>query len=187
MGDGVRWEELFADLEGQLSAAERAETQAQTEDLARAEAARLGLLDRLTPADGQLLRLRVLGAGLLVGQLRDVAASWLLLAEEGGEALVPVDAIGWVSGLGRPAAAPGSTGPLRRRLGLGHALRGIARDRSPVLATLRDGTALTGTLDRVGADFVELAEHPLDELRRAERVSAVLAVPFAALAVLRRR
>lgn len=183
----MRWEELFADLEGQLSAAERAESEAQAEDLARAEAARLALLDRLCLAGGQPLRLRVLGAGLLVGQLRDAAAAWLLLAEQGGEALVPIEAVGWVGGLGRPAAAPGSTGQLRRRLGLGHVLRGIARDRSPVLATLRDGSALTGTLDRVGADFVELAEHPLDEPRRAERVTSVLAVPFTALAVLRRR
>ncbi len=183
----MRWEELFADLESQLAAAERAEDEAQLEELARAEAARLALLDRLAPAVGRSVRVRVLGGGVVAGQLRDYAATWLLLAEGGDELLAPLDAVGSISGLGREATPPGSAGPLRRRLGLAHVLRGIARDRSRVLATLRDGTVLTGTLDRVGADFVELAEHPLDEWRRPDQVSAVLVVPFAALAVLRRR
>jgi len=65
-------------------------------------------------------------------------------------------------------------------------LRGIARDRSAVRLLLRDGSALAGTVDRVGADFVELAAHPAGELRRRVEVRDVLVVPTAALAVVRR-
>jgi hypothetical protein len=44
---------------------------------------------------------------------------------------------------------------------------------------------VTGTLDRVGADYVELAEHPADLPRRAEAVQGVRAIVIAAVAVVR--
>jgi hypothetical protein len=50
---------------------------------------------------------------------------------------------------------------------------------------LDDGGALTGTLDRVGADHVELAEHPAGMPRRSEAVQGVTAVAIAAIAVVR--
>jgi hypothetical protein len=68
------------------------------------------------------------------------------------------------------------------------ALRGIARDRSAVQVHLVDPTAgiLHGTVDRVGADFVDVAEHPAGEPRRPREVRASVLVPLAALAALRR-
>jgi hypothetical protein len=71
------------------------------------------------------------------------------------------------------------------RLGLGSALRAIARDRVQVVIGLLDGSAVTGTVDRVGSDFVEVAEHGPGEPRRRSEVSGVRAVPFAAVAVVR--
>jgi hypothetical protein len=45
---------------------------------------------------------------------------------------------------------------------------------------------LTGTIDAVGQDALDLAEHPLDLPRRAEHVTDVRVVPFPAIgAVLR--
>jgi hypothetical protein len=71
------------------------------------------------------------------------------------------------------------------RLDLRRALRGLARDRAVVQVILDDGAALTGTLDRVGADYVEMAEHPADQLRRSEAVQGVRAVVLEAIAVVR--
>jgi len=45
---------------------------------------------------------------------------------------------------------------------------------------------LTGTIDRVGADFLEMAEHALDVARRAGNVAGVRTVPFTGLALIRR-
>jgi hypothetical protein len=116
-----------------------------------------------------------------------VGSQWLLLDEQpGAEVVVPLGALVSVSGLVRASAAPGSEGAVVRRLGLAHALRAIARDRSTVALTTIDGGQVTGTLDRVGADFVEVAEHALGEARRAGDVRGVRAVPHAAIGLVRR-
>ena len=74
---------------------------------------------------------------------------------------------------------------VRGRLDLRRALRGLARDRAWVQMVLDEGSVLVGTVDRVGADYVELAEHPADVPRRAEVVHGVRAVVIAAVAVVR--
>ena len=61
----------------------------------------------------------------------------------------------------------------------------LARDRAGVQVVLDDGGVVSGTLDRVGADYVELAEHPADLPRRAEAVQGVRAIVIAAVAVVR--
>jgi hypothetical protein len=90
-----------------------------------------------------------------------------------------------VTGLGRLTATAPEEGSLRTRLDLRWAVRAMARDRSAVQVVLADGTALSGTVDRVGADFFELAEHAVDEPRRAAAVQGVSAVALAAVAVVR--
>jgi hypothetical protein len=51
---------------------------------------------------------------------------------------------------------------------------------------LRDGSTLGGTLDRVGADFVELAQHGTGEARREAAVRGARLLPLEGLALLRR-
>ena len=182
----MRWEELFADLEGQLEAAAAADLDAEVADRTRREAALLVLVDRVRGALGHRVTLRVGGAGLVDGVLRDVGLEWVLVEDGGREALVPLGAVRALTGLTPWSGAPEPSGRVARQLSLRWALRGIARDRSGVTAVLLDATVLTGTVDRVGADFVEIAAHGPGEPRRRADVRAVQTVPLEALAVLRR-
>jgi hypothetical protein len=109
----------------------------------------------------------------------------LLVDDVGREVLVSLGAVVAVAGLGAGTASPADLGIVGRRLDLRRALRGLARDRAVVQCFLDDGSTLTGTLDRVGADFVELAEHPADEVRRRGSVRGVRAVVLGAVAAVR--
>lgn len=182
----MRWDDLFADLEGQLEAAAAAELGAEVSDRTRRESALLAMVDRARGAEGHRVAVRVMGAGAVEGRLRAVGAEWLRLVEDGGpDVLVPLTAVLSLHGLGRRSEAPGSGGAVFARLGLASAIRVIARDRSPVSVCLVDGSVLTGTLDRVGGDFVELSTHGAGEARRRAEVSGVRTVPFAALGLVR--
>ncbi len=180
----MRWQALFADLEAQLASARQAELEGEVADRSRREVAALRLADRLRAARGVPLTFGVPGLGSLPGRVAAVGADWLLVGAAPADVLVPLAAVAWVGGL--PAdAAPGAAPAVMSRLGLGYALRGISRDRSAVTLVLRDGARLAGTIDRVGADFLDLAEHPPDEPRRHDVVVAVRTVPFAGLAAVR--
>jgi hypothetical protein len=182
----VRWQQLFADLEAQLDETSATEFAAEVRDRGRREMSLVRLVDRLRPAVGQAIGIRVLGAGTVQGQLVSVGADWLLMAEAGGrEALLPGHAVLGLSGLAAVSAVAHSEGAVAARLGFGYALRGIARDRAGVTIQLVDGSTLAGTVDRVGADFVELAEHPAGEPRRAAAVRGVKTVPLPAVAIVR--
>jgi hypothetical protein len=186
-GAAMRWDQLFADLEAQADALDLLERGGEIDERARIELSRVALFDRLRPGVGQVVRVRCPAGVTVGGRLVRVGAQWLLVDEAGGrQALVVASAIMVVSGLGRLAASPGSQGVVESRLGLAHALRGIARDRSPVRLELVDGTSLDGTIDRVGADFVELAAHAAGEARRRAEVRELVVVATAALAVVRR-
>ncbi len=184
----MRWDRLFTDLEAQLEAADAAEFAGEVVERTRIEVGALRLVDRLRAALESTVRLTCLGSEQVAGRLRRVGPDWLLVAERPErEAVVPLTAVTSVAGLGpwSAAEADGARGVLAARLDLRYALRGVARDRAGVALTLCDGTALAGTVDRVGADFVEVAEHPAGELRRARAVRQVRTVPLPALSVIR--
>ncbi|GHE10562.1 hypothetical protein [Klenkia taihuensis] len=179
----MRWEQLFADLEAAF-AAERA----AVEDLGsrtRAEVGAVRLADRLRGAVGHDVRLDCRGAGPVVGRLADVGTDWLLLTgDRGQDLLVATGCVRAVGGLGAVTAPAAEPGAVARAWDLRRAVRGLARDRAAVRCVLDDGTVLTGTVDRVGADFLELAEHQLDEPRRRGAVRSVRAVVLDAVALL---
>lgn len=182
----MRWQQLFADLQAQFEQEESAEERAEAGSRARAEIGALALVDRLRGSIGGQLSLTVCGAGQLAGDLEEVGADWLLLADDAGrDVLVATAAVRAVTGLGRRTGTPGTPSLVRGRLDLRHALRGLARDRATVQVVLDDGAVLVGTVDRVGADYLELAEHAADTPRRAEVVSGVRAVVISAVAVVR--
>ena len=182
----MRWEALFTDLEAELAAAQDADLELEIRDRTRREVAALRLTDRVRPAVGHEITVYADGAPPLAGRLTACGPDWLLLAEaHGHELLVPFAALTGVAGLGRRTAPAGGAGAVSGKLDLRHALRGLARGRLPVAAVLRDATTLHGTLDRVGADFVEVALHAPGEARRQPAVTAVRTVPLTALSVVR--
>ena len=143
------------------------------------------------------MRLRLPGGGIS-GAVRRVGPDWLLVDEGNGRESVVVthtcSASGDWAGCRR---CPGTQGAVESRLGLRHALRGIARDRSPVrleLAAPGGASADAGpgpltvdaTIDRVGVDFVEVAAHAAGEARRRDEVREVELIPLAVLAAVRR-
>lgn len=182
----MRWSRLFADLESQVDALFADEVAAEIAERTRIETARLPLLDRLRAAQNHPIEVQVLGGGAVRGRVTRLGADWLLLTEpQGGEAVVPTAAIQYVLGLSR-AATPAPEDQLSHRLGLRQALRGLARDRSPIRLGLIDGSVVTGTVDRVGADFLDLAEHAVGEPRRPAAVTRELTVRLRGIAVVRR-
>ena len=182
----MRWQQLFADLQAQFETAEDAEARAEWASRARAEVGAVRLAERLRGSIGAPVTVTCRGAGRVSGVLAETGTDWLLVTDERGrEQLVSAAAVRTVAGLGRWTAPVEDEGPVRVRLDLRRALRGLARDRSAVQVVLDDGTVLTGTIDRVGADYVELAEHAADQPRRAGAVRQVHAVVIDGVAVVR--
>jgi molybdopterin-binding protein len=183
----MRWDALFDDLEAQAAVLDQAERAAEVEDRTRGEVGTLGLRDRARAAVGTELRLQLVGGAGVRGVIARVGPDWLLLDEgDGREAVVATAQIVSVRGLGRYSAVPGSAGIVESRVGLRHALRGIARDRSTVRVQLVDGSTVDATIDRIGADFVEVATHPAGEPRRRVDVREIELLPIAAIASVRR-
>ena len=181
----MRWQRLFEDLEGQAAAADDAALEAEVAERSRREAALVRLVDRLAAAVGAPVTLHLAGAGRVHGLLVDTGVDWLLLEEPGAsEVLVPLAAVLGVTGTGASAAVPDASA-VGGRLDLRWALRGLARSRTGVRLVLVDGSVLPGTIDRVGADHVDLAEHGRGELRRAGAVRQVRLVPLTALGAVR--
>jgi len=193
----VRWDDLFADLEGQL------EQELGTEDLdlaaeeERLRLGRLGLRDRIAALadddptapptaielrDGTRVELRI----------QTVGRDWISGSTPGAHGrscVIPLDAIAAVlpgaeriaTSLAVPSEHPGA---LSQRLGLPFVLRDLCRRRSPVDLTTAT-RALHGTIDRVGRDHLDLAEHDPGEPRRSGAVRAVRILPFSTLLLVR--
>lgn len=183
----MRWEQLFTDLEAQMAEQEAAVDQADEASRVRAEQGRIRLADRLRGSTGQELSLSCRGIGALAGRLVDVGVDWVLLVDQQQrEVLVALGAVSAVSGLTAVTAVAAGEGVVDRALDLRRAARALARDRAALHCLLVDGAVLAGTVDRVGADFLEVAEHPIDRPRRRGAVTGVRAVPLDALVALRR-
>jgi hypothetical protein len=180
----MRWDRLFDDLEAQLGAEERRERDSEVADRTRRERAGVELGARFAAAVGASLRLHVASGAHVTGELVDLGEDWLLVRlDNGRDAVVPVAAVTSVVGLPHRASAERTA----RRFALGYALRGLARDRASVAITDTSGQVVTGTIDIVGADFLDLAEHVLGESRRSENVRGRRTVPFGSLVLVEAR
>jgi hypothetical protein len=188
----MRWERLFSDLDARFDDLADAEMLAELADRERVAAGAISTVERLGGAVGRQLRVRTTVGLTVTGALGQIGPDWLLLQEgPGRDAVLAASAVAVIEGL---SAATGPTiKGIALRLNLRYALRGIARDRSPVSLVVRGGlgepaglyTEITGTIDRIGADFIEVALHAPWEARRAASVRSVVLVPLSAVILVR--
>lgn len=174
----MRWDRLFDDLETQLAAQERLELDSEVAERTRVERSKVLLADRLVGSLGGVVSAHLMGGRRVEGTLADVGSGWFVVEEHARPVLVVTAAVVSLTGL---AQRPRSTASARR-LALGYALRGVSRDRRVVHVHDVSGGLTTGTIDGVGADFLDLSEHPVDEPRRTGNVRSVRALPFSMLA-----
>lgn len=184
----MRWDALFNDMESQLAEADRLALDTEVNERTRVEMVSLPLEDRLRAVVGYRIGVQLSCGDMVQGELTHAGADALVLDEDQTQVLIPYAAAVRYVGLGRQARAENS--PVRRSIGLAHALRGLARDRAEVSVTI-GGTAgavrLAGVIDRVGRDYIDLAAVIPGEPRRSRSVGQVSAIPFTALAMIRSR
>ena len=198
-----RWGPGFGERRARLDGGGERGLERGVSDRTGRERAKVGLHERLIAHRGQRGELRLAAGFLVSGGVVDAGADWLLLDDPGhrspgaqgragdqrslatfGSSLIPFGAIVAITGLGtRSAAGPGVA--TAKRFGLGYALRGLSRDRSVVSLTDIAGSVTTGTIDGVGADALDLSEHPADVARRSMNVLARRVIPFTAIVVVR--
>ena len=193
----MRWDRFFDDLEDQLASEWEAERAALDTEAERLRLSRVALRDRLGrlidrdpaagPASFELSDRTVLAAGVT-----GVGADWVALepaAGRPGAIVVPFVSIACIGmphpDLLRSARPAPPRSPLADRLTLGFVLRDLVRRRTSVAVHLASGRALAGTIDRAGADHLDLALHEPGSPRRADSVTGHRIVPFAAISWIR--
>jgi hypothetical protein len=184
----MRWDALFNDLESQFSEADRLALDAEINERARAEMVSLELVDRLRGVLGCRLTVYLASGDTFSGTLMHVGGDALVLHDEQHQIFIPFGAAARYVGLGRFSAAEASA--VRRRVGLSHALRSMARDRaelSVLVGNASGSVRLPGVIDRVGKDYLDLAVLAQGEVRRSHQVSQVATIPFSALAAITSR
>lgn len=186
----VRWDRLFADLEARFDDLADEQAAAEQADRDRVATGAVTVVQRLGGALDRRMRVTVLGGREHEGLLRRVGRDFLLIEDDfGRDLLIALDAVTAVSGLTAGTAPQAPDRPTR--LDLRRALRSVARDRAVVAVSTgqgqidQDRPEIWGTVDRVGADFIEIAVHPVGEPRRAGLVRSVCLVPLRAIAVVR--
>lgn len=191
---GVRWSNLFDDLESQLEQEIDAEDIDLRVEEERLRLGRLTLRDRLLAfrgadpvvvlhGDGSRSTVSVVSVG------KDwIAGDLASTTSRRSQCIVPLSAVAGLQLTAAQSALSLRTSDdetaLSARLGLAFVLRDLCRRRRPVDLILGFGE-LHGTIDRVGRDHVDLAIHERDSARRQSAVTGVRIVPFAELRVVR--
>jgi hypothetical protein len=179
----VRWDVLFADLEAQLQSRQDADFDAEIADRVRAEWVAVTLADRVRACLGRTLTWRLADGDPIVGEVADVGVDWVLLRTAFSDVLLPLAGVSAVTGL-TSSSAP-ALGSVARRITLSVVLRGLAEQGSAVQLRLVGGGVVSGMLERVAADHVDVATHPPGEPWLAGGL--VETVPFTALVSLTTR
>ncbi|MFG6445086.1 hypothetical protein ACFXP7_07105 [Microbacterium sp. P06] len=189
----MRWDRFFEDIEDQLESEWEAERAALDSEAERLRLSKLTLHERLaalvsTEASSAI---ELADGTVLTAPITALGADWLLVSPwqtRAGAALVPLVSIVSVRmphaellRTARPLDA-GAKAPVSRRATFGFAVRDLVRRRAGVTVHLSGGRMLSGTIDRAGADHLDLALHDAGAPRRRAEVTAYRLIPFASIA-----
>lgn len=163
----MRWDRLFADLEGQAADLELQERDALVAELRDGEWAETSWRDL---AGGHVV-LDVVGLGRVEGKAQLVSETVVHLVSEPVEHVVASSAVLEVVATERRASAPTT---VSARLGWGHVFRAARDDGDRARLTRTDGASVEGMIEVVGRDFVTVTSSS----GRTRRI------PFAAIAAL---
>ena len=185
----MRWDELFADLEGQLEHGLGAEEREAELEEERRRIGRATLRDRIAAIGTEPLRVRLVDGSHIEVVPRTVGRDWTSgdLVGSSAQVVLPLQAVAALL----PTAAqlarslePVSLGTVTDRIGLPFVLRDLARRRRTLQLTTTSGV-LSGTIDRVGKDHLDLAVHPADGWRRASAVARIEVLALTQLLLVR--
>ncbi len=190
----MRWERLFDDLEAQAAAEWEAERALLDSESERLRVSRLTLRDRLLVLRDpehrrEPIRIDVDGWGVRQGYLVSVGVDWLGIELCEGPSELGIVTWSALRDLRMShadllaSARPGArsevpSAGLSERVALGFVLRDLARRRVALQVRLRSGGVVTGTVDRAGADHLDLAEHDAGVARHPDAVRAHRIIPF---------
>ena len=187
------WDRFFEDLEDQLDSAWEAERAALDTEADRLRFSHVTLRERIVAlaAHGRAVTIELSDGTPLAGRVTRVGADWIGAADDGRSpvVLVPLWAIAAVTATAEAVLTSvrgADAGPaLAQRMGFGFVLRDLVRRRIGVSAQLTAGRSLHGTIDRAGADHLDIALHEPGSPRRAENVTGLRIVPFTAIVAVR--
>jgi len=148
----MRWERLFAELEGTAEHAYAEERDALVADLREGEWAARSWLDGLQAADD--VDVDVHDLGVLSGSVRFANSVLIHLVGAAAEYLIATDAVRWARGGTRSLGIPPDS--VTARLGWGHVFRELQFEADSVRLTLAGALVLEGRIAVVGQDFVRL-------------------------------
>ena len=185
---GVRWDDLFDDLAGELQGGLDDEAARRAVEDERLRVGRLTVRERLVALAESAVSLQMADGSIIAVRPKAFGSDWLsaeLLAESGRARICIVPTAGiaslvlteeqLVASLLEPS---GSTpGDLSGRLGLAFALRDLGRRRQQCEFVVTTGSII-GTIDRVARDHVDVAVHERGVARRAKDVVAYRIIPF---------
>lgn len=185
----MRWDHLFDDLSAQLEHELQSEQLDLEQEEERLRLGRMPLRDRLVAlrtaplGDGEV-RVRLVGGETVRVRIVTVGRDWFAGAvvdaprpTQAAISVAAVDSLVLTPEQSATSIVP-STEPseLGARLGIAFLLRDLCRRRATV--TLRTpGGEVTGTIDRVGRDHLDLAEHDRDVPRRTSAVTQLRVIP----------
>ena len=178
----ARFDALLAGIVAEAEASDAAALDADIADVERAARAETHVLDRLRAQ--QHLTVELAGGALVSGMVATVGRDVVVIAAEDGDGAVPVWGIAAIVNPGQGTRLAQSAS---ERLGLASVARAWARQRC-VVRVMRIGAApLDGTVDAVGVDHLELAEHDPGEPRHPQAVRRQVLIPLGAISAMRRR